>query len=78
MAVDQEPDSVVTAESKIDEIDGGGTCFMTVKIEKDVAPVRELPPEMYVEGWAANGGCSQFVKPSPDYMVNYREGGSVV
>ena len=57
MAVNQEPDSVVTAESKIDEIDGGGTCFMTVKIEKDVAPVRELTSSTIGGG----KGCNIFV-----------------
>ena len=47
MAVDQEPDSEVTAEIKIEEIDGGhATCFMTVELEKNVPPVGELPPEL--------------------------------
>ena len=46
MAIDQEQDSEVTTEIRIDEIDGGGTtCFMTVEIEKDVSQAEELPPE---------------------------------
>ncbi|CAN0461897.1 unnamed protein product, partial [Ascophyllum nodosum] len=28
--------------------------------------------------WVADSGCSQFMTPSADYMVNYREGGGVV
>ena len=46
MAIDQEHDSEVTTEIKIDEIDGGGTtCFITVENEKDVPQIEELPPE---------------------------------
>ena len=72
MAVNQ--DSEVTAETKIDENDGGGTtCFVGVEIEKDVPSVGELPPETTVERWVADSGCSQLMTPSADYMVNYRE-----
>ena len=79
VAVNQEPDSEVTSETKLGEIDGGGTtCFMSVDIEKDIPPVGELPPETSVERWVADSGCSQFMMPSTDYMVNYREGGDVV
>ena len=50
MAVNQEPDSEVTAETKVDIVDGGGTtCFMSVEIEKDVPPGGELSPETTVE-----------------------------
>ena len=50
VAVNQEPDSEVTADSKIDENDGGGTtCFIIVQIKEDVPPVGELPPETTVE-----------------------------
>ena len=77
MAVNQ--DSEVTAETKIDENDGGGTtCFIGVEIEKDVLPVEELPPEITVERWVADSGCSKFMTPSADYMVNYRESGGIV
>ena len=79
MAVNQ--DSEVTVETKIEEKDGGGTtCFIDVEIEKDqdVPPVGELPPETMVERWVADSGCSQFMTPSADYMVNYCEGGGVV
>ena len=77
MAVNQ--DSEVTAEPKIDENDGEGTtCFIGVEIEKDFPPVGELPPEPTVERWVADSECSQFMTPSADYMVNYREGGGVV
>ena len=51
---------------------------MSVEIEKDVPSVGELPPETTVERWVADSGCSQFMTPSADYMVNYREGGGVV
>ena len=57
---------------------GGTTCFIGVEIEKGVLPVEELPPETTVERWAADSGCSQFMTPSADHMVNYREGGGVV
>ena len=79
MAVNQEPDSEVTAETKLDKIDGGGgmTCFMSVEIEKDIPPVGELPPETMAETWVADSGCSQFMTPSANYMINYREGGGV-
>ena len=79
MAVDQEPDSEETAQTKVDEIYGGDkTCFMTVEIEKNVPPVGELPPETTFETWVSDSGCSQFVRPSADYMVNYRNGGGAV
>ena len=79
IAVSQEPDSEVTAETKLDETDGGGTtCFISVEIEKDVPPVEKLPPETTVERWVAYSGCSQLITPSADHMVNYREGGGVV
>ena len=79
MAVSQETDSEVTAEPKFDEADGGDTtCYMSVEIEKDVPPVRKLPPKTTVERWIADSGCSQFMTPSADHMVNYREGGGVV
>ena len=46
MAVDQEPNSEVAAETKLGEIGGGHTtCFMTVDIGKNVPPVGELPPK---------------------------------
>ena len=57
---------------------GGTTCFIGVEIEKNVSPVGELPPETTVERWVADSGCSQFMTPSADYMVNYCEGGGVV
>ena len=41
MPINQEPDSEVTADTKINENDGGGTtCFIGVEIEKDVPPLR--------------------------------------
>ena len=77
MAVNQ--DSEVIVETKIDEKDGGGTtCFIGVEIGKDVPPVGELPPETTVERWVADSGCSQFMTPPADDMVNYCEGGDVV
>ena len=77
MAVNQ--DSEITAETKIDENDGGGTtCFIDVQIEKDIPPVGELPSETTTERWVADNGCSQIMTPSADYMVNYREGGGIV
>ena len=70
MVVNQEPGSEVTAETKLDEIDGGGTTrLMSVEIEKDVPSVGELPPETAAERWVADSGCSQFMTPSADYMV---------
>ena len=79
MAVKQESDSEVTTETKPDEIDGRGhDLFMSVDIEKDIPPVGELPPETTVERWVADSGCSQFMTPSTECMVNYREGGDVV
>ena len=79
MAVNQEPDFEVTAETKLDKTDGGGTTsFTSAEIEKHVPPVGELPPETTVEIWIGDNGCSQFMTPSADYMVNYREGGVVV
>ena len=79
MAVNREPDPEVTAETKLDEIDEGGTtCFMTVEIKKDVPSVWELPPETTVERWITDSGCSQFMAPSADYMVNYHKDGGVV
>ena len=74
MAVSQEPDSEVTAETKLDETDGGDTtCFIGIEIEKDVPSVGELPPETAVERWIADSECSQFMTSSADHMVNYRE-----
>ena len=60
MAVNQVPDSEVTAETKIDKNDGGGgtTCFIRFEIEKAVPPVGELLPETTVERWVADSGCS--------------------
>ena len=79
MAVSQELDSDVTAETKIDEIDGGDTtCIMVVEIEKGVPSIGKLPPETTVERWVADSGCSQFMTPSADYMVNYREVGGIL
>ena len=70
MAVDQH--SEVTVETEIDENDGGGTtCFIGDQIEKDIPPVGGLPPETTVERWVEDSRCSQFMKPSADYMVNY-------
>ena len=69
MAVSLEPDSEVTAKTKLDEIDGGGTtCFMSVEIEKCVPPIGKLPPETTVER-VADSKCSHFMTPSADYMV---------
>ena len=51
---------------------------MTVEMENIVPPVGELPPEPTVERWVADSGCSQFMTPSADYMINYREGGGTV
>ena len=51
---------------------------MSVGIEKDVPPVGKLLPETTVERWVADSGCSQFMTPSADDMVNYREGKGVV
>ena len=51
---------------------------MAVEIEKNVPPLGELPPETTVERWVADSGCSQFMTPSADYIVSYREGGGVV
>ena len=37
MEVNREPDPEVTAETKLDEVDGGGTTYiMSVEIEKDI------------------------------------------
>ena len=59
MAVNQEPDSEVTADTKVDENDAGGTtCFVGVEIEKDVPPVGELARDTTVERWVADSGCS--------------------
>ena len=67
MAVNQEPDSEVTVETKLDEFDGRGTtCFMGVEIEKDIPPVGELPPETTVERWVVDSGCTQIMTPSVD------------
>ena len=78
-AVDQELNSEVTAESKLEKIDGGYmTCFMTVEYENNVFSVGELPPETTLERWVADNECSQFMMPSADSMVRYREGGGVV
>ena len=57
---------------------GDTTCFVGVEIEKDVPPVEELPPTTTVERWVADSGRLQFMTPSADYMVNYREGGGIV
>ena len=79
MAVSQETDSEITAETELDEIDGGDTnCFMSVEIEKDIPPVGKLPPETTIEIWVADSRCSQFMTPSVDHTVNYRKGGGVV
>ena len=51
---------------------------MGVEIEKDIPPVGELPPEITVERWVVDSGCTQIMTPSVDYMVNYRKGGGVV
>ena len=78
-AVIQEPDSEVTAETKLEEIHGGDTtCFMSVEIEMDVPPVGKLPPGTTVERWVADSRCSQFMTLSADHVVNYREGGGVL
>ena len=69
----------LTAETKLDEIDGGHmTCCMTVEVGNNGPPVGELPPETTVEIWGADSGCSKFMTPSSDYMVNYREDGGIV
>ena len=79
MAVSQETDSEVKAETKLDEVDQGyTTCFMSIEIEKDVPSVGKLPPETAVEKSVADSGCSQFLTPSTDHMVNYREDGCIV
>ena len=79
MAVSQESDSEETAETKLDEIDGEDTTyFMSVEIKKGVPSIGKLPPETTVERWVVDSGCSQFMTPSADHMVNYREGGGVV
>ena len=79
MTVSQESDSEETAETKLDEIDGEDTTyFMSVEIKKDVPSIGKLPPETTVERWVVDSGCSQFMTPSADHMVNYREGGGVV
>ena len=51
---------------------------MSIEIEKDVPPVRKLPPKTAVARWVAESGCSQFMTPSADFMVNYREGGGAI
>ena len=51
---------------------------MNVEIEKDVSSVGKLPRETTVERWVVDSGCWQFMTPSADHMVNYREGGDVV
>ena len=77
MAINE--DSELTVETKIDDRDGGGTTyFIGVEVEKDVPPVGKLPPETTVERWVAHSGCSQFMTPSADYMVNYCEGEGAV
>ena len=80
MTVSQEPDSEVTAQTKVDELEWGDTIrFVSVEIKKDVPPVEKLPPETTVERRVADdSGCSQFMTPSADHMVNCREGGGVV
>ena len=73
MAVNQA--SEVTLKTKIDEKDWGGTtCFISFQIEKDAPPVGKLRPETAVERWVADCGCSQFMTPSADYIVNYCQG----
>ena len=79
MAADQEPDSEITAETKLDRNDWGHTiCFMAAEIENNVPQAGNLPPETTVERRVAGSGCSQFMTLSGDYMVNYCEGGGVV
>ena len=51
MAVNAEPDSKATAETKVDKVDWGcTTCFMSFEIEMDVPLVEELPSETTAEG----------------------------
>ena len=45
---------------------------MAVEVERNV------PPESSIEKWIADSGCSRFMMPSADFMVNYRESGGVV
>ena len=79
MAVYHEPDSEVTAGTKLDKIDERiTTCFMSVDIEKDVPPVGKLPSETTVEKWVAGSGCSRFMTTFADHMINDREGGGIV
>ena len=69
----------VTAETKLDEIDGGDTaCFVSVEIGKHILTVGKETPKTTVERWVADSGCSQFIVPSADHIINYREGGDVV
>ena len=59
MPVDQEPDSEVTAKTKLDEInEEGTTCFMSVETEKDIPPVGKLAPDTTVERWVTDSGWS--------------------
>ena len=54
---------------------------MSVEIEKDIPPVRELPPARNYGpdmGCRAGSGCSQFMTPPAHYMINYHEGEGVV
>ena len=51
---------------------------MSGKFQKDAPPIGELLPKTTVERWFVGNKCSQFVTPSADYMVNYRDGGGVV
>ena len=51
---------------------------MSVEIGKDIPPVEKVTPETTVERWVVDGRCSQFMMPSADHIINYREGGDVV
>ena len=78
MVVSQEPDSEVTAETKLDETDGGDkTCFMSVEIEKDISPVGKLPPETTVERWVSDSGCSHFYDAFTTWSITARVEASI-
>ena len=64
MAVDKEPYSEVTAETKINEIDGDyKTCFMTVEFERNGPPDREAATRTTGERWVPDSGCLYFMTP---------------
>ena len=81
MVVERKPNIEITAEiiNRHDGIDGRHeTSSMAFEPENNIPPVGEPPPERTVERWVPDSGCSQFMTPSADYVVNYRGSGGIV